>query len=227
MTGDTVAPPRERSIDAPDGGKDRAVGAPDASDLPAVRDAAFALLGRGVGDRRSPFHTPVLVTNGLDGFPAARTVVLRGFDRERRHLSMHTDRRSAKVGELSVDDRAALVFYDARQRVQLRVNGRARVHHGDDVAAAAWGRLSPLGRRCYLGEPPGSPSPLATSGLPADVVEFPPSPERSEAGFANFTVVTLTMLSMDWLSLRLRGHRRARFAWSADSADAWSTWLAP
>lgn len=195
--------------------------------LDAVRRQAFALMARGVSDRRSPFHTPVLVTNGLDGSPAARTVVLRGFEPARRHLIVHTDRRSGKVAELSADDRAALVFYDARNRVQVRVGARGVVHRGDDEAAAAWGRVTPFGRRCYLGDPPGAPSPESTSGLPVDLDGSPPSLERSESGFANFAVIALTVLTMDWLLLSARGHRRARFVWPADGADARATWLAP
>jgi pyridoxine/pyridoxamine 5'-phosphate oxidase len=84
--------------------------------LDAVKREAFALLSRGVSDRRSGFHTPLVVTHGLDGFPAARTVVLRGFDPNVRTITIHSDIRSGKAAEIIENDRAAAVFYDARKR---------------------------------------------------------------------------------------------------------------
>ena len=55
-------------------------------DLDASLAHAWRLLTRGVNDRRSGFHTPAIVTVGLDGAPAMRTVVLRHVD-EAHHLA--------------------------------------------------------------------------------------------------------------------------------------------
>jgi pyridoxamine 5'-phosphate oxidase len=49
-------------------------------DIEATLAHALALLVRGVPDRRSPFHHPVVATIGTDGRPRLRTVVLRGFE---------------------------------------------------------------------------------------------------------------------------------------------------
>ena len=66
------------------------------NDLPATLKFAWQMIGRGVQDRRSAFHTPVLATQSADG-PQARVLVLRAFDLATRALTFHTDTRSAKL----------------------------------------------------------------------------------------------------------------------------------
>ena len=61
---------------------------------------AWALLARGVKDRRSPFHTPGLATVSPEELPEIRTVVLRGCDPQTRNLRFHTDTRSAKIADM-------------------------------------------------------------------------------------------------------------------------------
>lgn len=195
-------------------------------DLGAVQREAFSMIARGVADPRHAFHTPVLATNGADGFPAARTVVLRGFDPQQRTLIFHTDRRSTKVAELSADPRVAVVFYDAKGKIQLRAAGTAAVHTGDDVSKAAWERLSAWSRRCYLGAPPGTPSHEPTSGLPADLEHREPLPTEADGGASNLVVVRVQMSRLDWLYLAAHGHRRAALAWGDDDCMR-AEWLTP
>ncbi|MEO1273648.1 MAG: pyridoxamine 5'-phosphate oxidase, partial [Myxococcota bacterium] len=64
------------------------------NDLNLTLTKALDQLARGVHDRHSQFRTPTLVTVSPEGHPAARTVVLRHFDRNTRTLTLHTDRRS-------------------------------------------------------------------------------------------------------------------------------------
>jgi hypothetical protein len=195
-------------------------------DLAAVQREAFSMIGRGVADRRHAFHTPVLVTHGIDGVPAARTVVLRGFAAADRVLVFHSDRRSRKVAELAADPRIAAVFYDPTSKIQIRVDGGASVHVADGVTAAAWQRLAVFGRRSYLSLPPGSASSAPSSGLPAALETRVPDAEEAEGGYANFAVILVQVRRLDWLSLSARGHRRAHFAWT-DGGDETAAWLIP
>lgn len=177
---------------------------------------AFALLARGVADRRSPLHTPTLATRGTDGAPNARTVVLRAFDAATRRLRLHTDRRSAKATELAADPRVMLHGYDAGAQIQLRIAGRASLHQTDALAEDAWAGSRASSRMCYsAAEAPG-----------ASVAMPPPAPRDTEGGRTNFLAVVIAMDSLDWLLLAHEGHRRARFAW--DEAGALSaSWIAP
>ncbi|WP_027284420.1 pyridoxamine 5'-phosphate oxidase family protein [Rubritepida flocculans] len=186
-----------------------------ADDLAAARAEAFALLARGVADRRHAFHTPTLASIGLDGAPRARTLVLRGFDAETRSLRLHSDARSAKIAELAREPRAALHLYDARAQIQLRLEGRASLHREDALAEAAWAASRPFSRMCYaLAPAPGTP--LAAP---------PPAPRDPDSGRAHFAVILFTFARMEWLWLDAAGHRRARFAWGEAGEEA--TWLAP
>lgn len=187
---------------------------PDAT-LEACRAEAFRLLARGVADRRSPFHTPVLASVADDGAPALRTVVLRAWDPAARELRVHTDARSPKAAELRARPRAALLAYDPGRRVQVRIGGRVALHAADAVAEAAWAASRPASRTCYAATAaPGAP--IATPGA---------APTDAELGWPNFVVVRLLVEELDYLSLAHAGHRRARFTWADGRADA--TWLAP
>lgn len=188
-----------------------------ADDLGETLAEALRLLGRGVADRRHPFHTPTLATLGLDGAPQARTLVLRGCDPAGRGLRLHTDRRAGKWAELRAEARCALHLYDAGAAIQLRLAGRASLHDADAVADAAWEATRPFSRRCYAVEP-----------APASPVAAPPPAPRDEAGAReNFAAVVFRWHALEWLWLAAEGHRRARFTWpdSADGPEA--TWLVP
>ncbi|BDG72198.1 pyridoxamine 5'-phosphate oxidase family protein [Roseomonas fluvialis] len=189
--------------------------APPATPQEALAQA-FALLSRGVADRRSPFHTPTLATRGLDGAPSLRTVVLRAFDPAARLLRVHTDRRSGKVGEIAADPRAALHVYDAGAQVQLRVAGITTLHVDDAVAQAAWTASREMSRMTY-----------ATLHAPGAPVDAPPdAPQDATAGAVNFAALSLRIDAMDWLLLAAAGHRRARFAWDPDGVLS-AGWIAP
>ena len=194
--------------------------------LDAVKREAFALLSRGVSDRRSGFHTPVLVTHGLDGFPAARTVVLRGFDPNLRTIAIHSDYRAGKVADITGNNRAALVFYDPRKKIQIRSTGHCRLHHLDDVARNAWRKVPTFSRRFYLAGPPGSIAEKPSSGLPSELEKQAPALEQSEIGFTNFVVIRFELLALEWLYLSARGHRRAKIQWANTDRER-ATWLSP
>ena len=61
---------------------------------------AWALLTRGVADRRAPFHTPTIATVDAQGSPHVRTIVLRACDPASRLLRFHTDVRGERWSTL-------------------------------------------------------------------------------------------------------------------------------
>jgi len=186
-----------------------------ANDLREVRATAFALLSRGVADRRSPLHTPTLSSIGLDGAPRARTLVLRGFDAASRTVRLHSDRRSDKFAEILRDTRCALHGYDPTAQVQIRLEGIASLHTEDEVANAAWGATQPSSRIIYAIEPAPGMAIAAPMAAPVD----------QEAGRPNFGVILLHIRSLEWLFLAAAGHRRARIDWLTGEERA--TWLVP
>jgi hypothetical protein len=194
--------------------------------LDEIERQCFMLLARAVRDRRSALHVATLASAGRDGFPAARSVVLRACDATQRTLRFHTDGRSRKYVELEADPRAAILFYDPRARLQFRFRAIATLHRGDATARAVWAGVAAGSRRVYLGLPPGQPSATPASGLPPALETRPPTIEESAPGVSNFATIAVRLLALDWLHLAAGGHRRARFEWP-EHGPTDATWLAP
>lgn len=195
--------------------------------LGAVLDNIWHLLQRGVADHQHGFHTPSLASVSRNWSCSLRTIVLRGAERDARRLTFHTDVRSQKIGELAEDSRIALMFYDAPENTQLRIDAVAHVHIGDALARACWDGLT-LGQQCqYLvAGPPGLPFAWPTSGLPPELESREPDPDEAARGRFNFAVVTATITHIDWLYLTRYGHRRATFSWD-DEGRLKTSWLVP
>ncbi len=194
-----------------------------APNLREAQEECWQLLSEGQRLRQSPFHQGVLATSPARG-PSARYVVLRRVDADRGVLGFHTDARSTKLKELAQDNRVAWCFFGGS--IQIRIEGRARVHTDDAIADDAWRRTGLMSRRCYLVEQkPGAVVDHAVSGLPEGMVNRRPSTEESELGRPNFAIVTVTAHTIEWLNLAASGHLRARFT---RQASGWSSqWLAP
>jgi len=189
------------------------------NDLAATLRFAWQMIGRGVQDRRSAFHTPVFATHNADG-PQARVLVLRAFDVAPRTLTFHTDMRSAKLLELGSEPRVALTFYDAARKAQVRINGTCSVHAGDALSHQRWSASRPSSLRCFAGAQPGAVSAVPTSGLPAQMEGR--EPELAELAHAepNFAVLTVAVQRLEWLHLHTRGQRRAAFVWAENTGDS-------
>ena len=88
-------------------------------------------------------NSMTLATATPDGWPSARTVLLKGVDE--RGFVFYTDYRSRKAGELEANPRAALVFYWGELERQVRVAGLvSRVSREE---SEGYYRSRPLGSR--------------------------------------------------------------------------------
>ncbi len=163
-------------------------------------DTILDTLAVGAADPASPFHVLTLGTLS-DGVPRLRSVVLRGVDRAAHRLTVHTDARSPKVAEIEAESRVELHVWDDAGKVQLRLAGLARLHGRDARAAAEWSALSEHTRATYqVGAPPSS------------VLHGPPPPDQDlAAASAVFTVIDVTLSSIEHLLLSRDGNRRALF----------------
>lgn len=193
--------------------------------LDQVVAEAWAMLERGAARVKDPFHTPVLGTVRA-GECHLRTVVLRGVNQPERRLICHTDVRSTKVAEILQQSQVSWLFYHPTEKVQLRLRGPATLHQADELADQRWAAAPPMSRRCYMAAlGPGTLAAEPVSGLPPVFEGRTPTLAESEAGRANFAVITCRIDFMDWLYLRAPGHRRAQFTWQAEGLVA--SWVAP
>lgn len=182
-------------------------------------------LGQGASNSHSAYHTPVFASLS-EGGSSLRTVVLRKVVPEERAIVCHTDIRAAKVTEIERNRAVSWLFYAPEEKIQIRAEGTATVHHQDEIAEAAWQATKLMSRRAYMASPgPGTPTDRPESGLPENMLNRSPLQDESEVGWANFGVIVSTIGRFDWVYLAAKGHRRAQFDWQ-DAAFVGS-WLIP
>ena len=187
-----------------------------------IQDIRDCLI-RGANSRKSPMHSPVLVTADAQ----ARVLVLRDFDQEAMILRFHTDARSPKVATIAANPAVTILAYDPDAKVQLRIGGTARIERSSEAAQAAWEASNNFARRCYLAEAaPGSLSNIPVSGLPQWADGVLPSDDQIAPARENFAILLVTICEVDWLYLAHGGHRRAQMILNEEEATKFS-WAVP
>lgn len=209
---------------------------PITGELAVVWRMVWDRLERAVDQPDDPWREGVFATTRGPGRApfGLRTVILRRVEREAAALTIHTDARSPKIAQLEDDPAVEWLGYDRRERVQIRLAGRASIHRSDAVADALWNESSPLSLRGYLGShPPGAPvdSDTPDPNLPAWVLERGDrlTREEVEPGRAHFAAVRIVVDAVEMLRLDRAGHRRAWFVRSPEgSGTLWSgEWIMP
>ena len=184
---------------------------------------AWNRLVNGAVKSRDPLHTPCVATHSGNDI-SLRTVVLRKAIPESKELRFHTDTRSKKWLELTLNPTISALCYDAADRIQIRVKGRAELHFNNDLTTNAWQKTSLSSRRCYLTNfDPSSFTDHPTSGLPEHIEQENFTQEESEIGFQYFGIVAIQVQNIDWLWLHHAGHRRAYF----DYVNGSFSWMIP
>lgn len=178
--------------------------------LPGLYDQLWDILVQGVVDRHHPARHPTFATISPDGWPEARTVVLRGADQIAGSISVFTDLHSAKVASLNKSPRAALHIWDAANMLQLRLSCKVQIQQGPDVTHI-WAQVPDPSRQSYgVTPPPGTPI--------ANALDYVKAPDP-----ATFAVLNCAVVHIDAVYLGT-AHRRARFL----AADDWrGEWLVP
>lgn len=160
-----------------------------------------------------------LATIRLDGRPAIRTVVFRGFLDDVRELAFTTDSRSAKRVEIEADPRGEICWYFPETREQFRVAGLLKLIGPGSTDPThrqarldAWAELSDETRSSFTWPTPREPR---------DASARPPSPAPDAADpVDNFLLMTLTATEVDHLELQCHPHHR--WVYESDCRGRWS-----
>ena len=188
-----------------------------------IKKKIWSMLENAVTDRSSPFRIPVFICgdqSDLDG----RIVVLRKADIKNNLVQFHSDIRSDKIEKLKKSSKAALIFYDKEEKIQVRLKVECIINYNNNVTKESWSKTQHISRKCYLVDNgPGTESDTPTSGLKPELDNFEFTMEQSEEGYKNFTVIQCKIKSIEWLYLAAKGHRRARF----DLENNKENWLVP
>ncbi|PRY63512.1 pyridoxine/pyridoxamine 5'-phosphate oxidase [Vreelandella songnenensis] len=183
---------------------------PWAEALPLLYNHLWACLTQGVNDRHGPARHPTLATVSEKGEPQARTIVLREADPHAATLATYTDIHSDKIAALRANPVAGLHIWDAKQKLQVRIEANVTLLSGDEVSAR-WQRIPEHARTAYSSGPaPGEPI--------ADSLAYTKTPAQRA-----FAVLWLEVQTIEALHLGQQ-HRRAVFK----RADGWAgQWLVP
>tara|TARA_Y100000741_G_scaffold302433_1_gene244100 strand:- start:39 stop:602 length:564 start_codon:yes stop_codon:yes gene_type:complete len=171
-------------------------------------------LENAVVDRNSGFHTFTLATIN-NGIPDTRTVVLRGCDKKNNIFSFHTNNKSLKIQDISINNKVSALFYDKTEKTQIRISGIAQIFNDDSYCKKKWNDMSKQSKQCYYQNiDPGESidSPYEVKNILDDDIS------------KNFTIINIEITKIDWLYLSYSGHTRAKFI-SEDNFQG--KWIAP
>tara|TARA_X000000368_G_scaffold279643_1_gene221813 strand:+ start:596 stop:1189 length:594 start_codon:yes stop_codon:yes gene_type:complete len=186
------------------------------SHIDETLDSAKLILSEAVSNTQTLFHTPVVSTMNENKI-VSRVMVLREFNFDKKILRFHTDNRAAKIDNLTKNPSSTVIGYDADLKIQIKMQGQAKVHIDDEVAKIAWNESTPRSKKCYSVKG-GSSKKIENPG-DYDITNF-----EVEDGYQNFAVIIFNFLSLEFLYLKSSGHRRALHDWYDDYS---STWLVP
>ncbi|SHH75364.1 pyridoxamine 5'-phosphate oxidase family protein [Marivita hallyeonensis] len=179
----------------------------DTKALSDFLDLGWQRLSRGVADKRAAARHPTFATVSPDGYPEARTVVLRGADRVAGTAEVHTDGGSDKVRSLAVHPFAQLHIWDVKPKLQIRLSTSVDIRSGEDVRHK-WSRVPDGSRIAYGASPtPGTPIPRADAYTKLATEDW-------------FTVLTCKIDQIELMQL-VDPHRRAVFKASDNWAGEW------
>jgi len=196
------------------------------NDLNLSLKKAWELLQEGCADRSSPMHSPIVASVDDDGCPSQRVMILRDIDPAERTLRFNSDIRADKISQFEQNPQVSVLTYHPDAKIQLRIGGSVKVLSQGKEVENAWDSATAYSKRCYLAHPaPGTTVPLPLSGLSPDMEGHKPEASETDAARANFSIVKLTICSIEWLFLEHTGHRRAIFNWQDDRWNG--RWLIP
>ena len=186
------------------------------SHIDETLDSAKLILSEAVSNTQTLFHTPVVSTM-YENKIVSRVMVLREFNFDKKILRFHTDNRAAKIDNLTKNPSSTVIGYDADLKIQIKMQGYAKVHIDDEVAKIAWNESTSRSKKCYSVK--GGSSKKIENPEDYDITNF-----EVEDGYKNFAVIIFNFLSLEFLYLKSSGHRRALHDWYDDYS---STWLVP
>ena len=193
-------------------------------DFSEIEKKIWNLLTESVKDRSSEFRTPVFICGNdkdLDG----RVVVLRKADQKNNFVQFHSDIRSSKIEKIKKNPNCSILFYGKKEKIQLRLKTKCEVKFNNEITKESWEKTGHVSRKCYLvNNGPGTVSDKPTSGLNGKFDNFDFTKEESEEGYKNFSVIRCKIISIEWLYLAAKGHRRALINFKGSKKF---TWLVP
>ena len=170
-------------------------------------DFGWQQISRGKADKKSPARHPTFVTSSANGFPNARTLVMRRCDRKNNQIEFHTDTDSSKMLALKENPRAGIHIWLPKNQLQIQMDVVVEVNVGD-ITIPNWKNVPPNSRVAY-----GTiPSPGTVIGSPLD---YNHTPDQKR-----FAVLVCDIQSIQLLLLGVK-HIRAYYKKTSNWQGEW------
>ncbi|MGI9547474.1 MAG: pyridoxamine 5'-phosphate oxidase family protein, partial [Flavobacteriaceae bacterium] len=105
-------------------------------------------LQKGAAEKDHPYRYFSLATVGVDHMVRQRILVLRKAN-EDLLLTFFTDYRSKKIMHIRENKRVSLLFYDAINLIQIRIDGLASIDKDEETIKSHWREVKGSARRVY------------------------------------------------------------------------------
>ena len=196
-------------------------------DLAGLEELAWKKLVNGSVKKKNGFRTMCVGTIGSDDSASLRIVINRKVDELQKTILFYTDIRSRKFIDLQKDNRVSLLFYDARQKIQIVVKASAEISNDNIFIENRWQTSSPQARLGYMTiEAPNTPSDNPTLGYDAKYSEIKPTEAESNLFKKNFTIFVCKVYELEFLYLDYLGNSKANFYYKNGVLDN-SFWAVP
>ena len=189
-------------------------------DLDLALDYALTKIISAINGRDDDLHVFNLVTVDENNNPNTRNVVIRDFSKEDLTVRFHTDKRSKKISDILNNNNINLLSYDRADKLQIRINAKAKPINSEEVLLDIWNAMYPMSRECYrVIESPGNE--IAS----LNDIEFQREDEEGINGFDNFSAILCDINSIEILYLHHAGHLRANYKNNNGKLDG--KWIVP
>ena len=173
-------------------------------------DYGWAQISRGKADKKSPARHPTFVTSSVDGFPNARTLVMRRSDRKNNQIEFHTDTASSKIFALEKNPNAGIHIWLPKVQLQIQMDVVVEVKVGD-ITIPKWKNV-PTNSKFAYGTIP-SPGTVINSPLAYD---YAPNQKRFAVLICHIQLIQLLLLGAK--------HIRAKYK---NTTNWQGEWLSP
>ena len=173
-------------------------------------DFGWSQISRGKVDKKSPARNPTFITSGVDGFPNARTLVMRRSDRKTNQMEFHTDTASSKMLALKESPHAGIHIWLPKFQLQIQMDVVVEIKVGD-ITIPNW-RNVPTNSRVTYGTIP-SPGTVIDSPLAYD---YAPNQKRFAVLICHIQSIQLLLLG----AKHIRAHYKKNTNWQGE-------WLSP
>ena len=105
-------------------------------DFNEIKKKIWLMLDDAITNRASQFRIPTFICGDQSDFDG-RIVVLRKSDQLNNTLQFHSDIRSDKIEKLKKNPKAAMLFYDKDEKIQVRLKIECVVNHNNKITNSA------------------------------------------------------------------------------------------